>query len=255
MLRSKLLIVLFLLSSFLFIADKTGFLFPVRNAAEVVILPVQYGVYSLHSNLVDRFRVLTFWRSGENRIKDLERRNLELISDLSILQELKNENLILRRQLDIDEGNSGSKILANVIGSNEYLILDKGSNSGVSYKDVVIIENILVGVVSKVTPQRSYVLTILNNQLKVPVKIGEVRGITSGQFGNAVLLDKVNQNEALNPGDLILTNGDGDVSVPNLLVGKVGKIKSRESDIFKVAEVNILANYSKLKKVFILIQK
>ena len=214
-------------------------------------MPVQAGMNEIKNNVDNQFRVLIFWKSGEARIKDLERRNLELAASCAQFGELKRENAGLRKQLEIPMPRAEKVILANVIGKDDFLILDRGENDGVEIGSVVVKENFLVGTVIKVTPRRAYVMLPTSSESKVPVKAGQARGVVAGQFGTAMALEQINQNENIDFADYILTSGEGSVSIPNLIVGKVGKLRSRDSDIFKTAEVTLILEFSKLEQVFV----
>lgn len=242
----------FLVICFLiFVLDRNGGLYGVRNLAEGGIVPIQNGVNGIKTGLENNFRILTFWKSGEARIKDLERRNLEIVATCASIGQLKEENTALRGQLEVALPKTGKPILAKTIGNDGFLILDRGANDGVETQDVVVLGNYLVGTVARVTPRRSWVILPTNKQSKILVKIGQIRGEVSGQFGTAIILDGVNQNESLAEGEYILTSGEGMVTMPNLIIGKVGKLKSRESDIFKTAKIIPFLEFSKLEQVFV----
>ena len=63
---------LFLLTVLIFILDGIGFLNLPKSAIQVITIPIQYSVYSAKHGIDETFSFLTFWKSGEARIKKKE---------------------------------------------------------------------------------------------------------------------------------------------------------------------------------------
>ncbi len=246
---NKRLLVLFLICGLIFVLDKTGVFYSVRKAAEIVVVPVQRDIFKIQNS----FKVLSFWRSGEERIKNLEQRNWELTGQTAQLEEFKKENIFLRRQLEVEETRLYKKVLAKVIGRDNFLVADKGQEDGVETGKTAVVENILVGVVAKVTPRRAFIRLPTEANSKILGKVGSVRGEVAGQFGISMVLGKVNQNESLAEGEFILTSGEGEVTIPNLVIGKTGKTKSQEAEIFKTAQILPVIGYLKIEELIIIL--
>ena len=243
-----------MISVLLFLLDKGGLLNPVKNIAEkVIVMPVSYVTTSFLNGVENNFRVLTFWRTGERRIKNLEERLRELEGLKAKNVELELENEILRKQLNLAAGLSLNKITANVLKGAEELVLDVGENSKVRPGTIVLYLNYYIGRVYKVTPNRSFVELPTNSNSHIPVKIGTVRGTAEGQYNNSIVLDKIGQEESVLKDDVVLTTGDGEVPVANLYLGKVGEVKSSQSDLFKKFEIIPAIDYKKLEIVFLAI--
>ncbi len=64
-------------------------------------------------------------------------------------------------------------------------------------------------------------------------------------------LERVAKNEEINVDDLVLTSGEGGI-VPNLIVGRIGKIKKAQSDLFQTAVVFPVVDYRDLTTVFVI---
>ena len=243
---------LFLLAVFVFLVDGTGLLDTPKSAVQVITVPIQYAVYSAKRGVGETFSFLTFWKSGEARIKNLEQRNLELSATISESAALKQENNELRKQL-------GAKILADrkllpaiVLGSGRYLEIGLGTNDAVKEGQTVVYLNNLVGKIVRTTPKASFVQLPTDPQAKIPVKINKARGLVIGQFNSSMQLDRVAQTEEIAENDPILTSGEGDSFPPDLVVGKLGKIISAGTDLFKKATVLPILDYSGLETVFVL---
>lgn len=234
-----------LISSFLiFFLDGKGYLNGFKGTVQIVTLPAQYSFFAAGQNIKNSFSFLTFWKSGENRIKNLELRIMELGSVKNEVERLNKENQELRKQLGANMAKSHNLLPAPVLGLDRYLQIGAGINDGVKEGMTVVYLDNLVGKIIRVLPRSSFVQLSTDPQVKIPVKINKARGLISGQFNSSQILDRVAQNEEINTGDLIFTPED-------LVVGKVDKIISQQTDIFKKAAVLPVLDYSGLTTVFV----
>lgn len=217
-------------------------------------MPVLYATSGLIKSAENNFRILTFWKSGEERIKNLEQRNWEFTSVSAKNQELSVENELLKKQLNISLVKNLKKVEANVLEIPGEMVIDAGSNSNIKMGATVFYLDIFVGTVFKVFPNRSFVRPPTNSASEVFVKAGNVRGVAIGQYNNSLLMTKIGQEEMILKDDPVFTTGEGENGVANLLVGTVGAVKSHQSDLFKVVEVIPPLDYRKLDKVFVFSQ-
>lgn len=251
-LRIKVLVILVVASVGLMLLDYRGWLSPEKSAVDVVIAPVKYSVYSTQLGLGDFFSFLTFWKSGEARIKNLEQRNLELVAFEAKASDLERENATLRGQLGVKTSPSKKLLPATVLGSGQYLEIGVGKNDGVvSGESVAYLDN-LVGKIGQLNDRTSFVQLPTDSQAVIPVKIGKVSGLVSGQFNSSIVLDRVAANEQINIDDNVLTSGEGQSYVPGLIVGKIQKIVSAPTDLFQKAQVTPQIDYGKLTTVFVM---
>lgn len=252
--RKKILI-LIIISAFIFILDWFNFLNPVKNIAEKIFaMPVLYVTSGIVNGAGEKFRVLTFWKSGEERIKNLEQKNWELASITAKNTELMAENDLLKKQLNISLSKNLTKVEANVLSITGEMVIDAGANSRVRTGATVFYLDIYIGTISKVLPNRSFVKLPTNSTSEVLVKAGNVRGVLNGQYNNSMVMTKISQEEMVLKDDPVFTTGEGEAGLANLLVGRAGSIKSKESDIFKVVEIIPPLDYKKLDKVFVVIE-
>ncbi len=252
----RVLLVLLVTNLALLVLDSKGWLEPERSAAGVVTAPVIYSLYSAKLGLADFFSFVTFWKSGEVRIKNLEQRNLELISYENLALNLERENQELKAELGIDGKilKTAKLLPATVLGAGQYLEINVGEKDGVREGMSVVYLGNLVGRLVRVEAHESFVQLPTDSRTKVPVKTGRISGLAVGQFNRAVLLDKVSSNEQINVSDLVVTSGEGGSYQPDLVVGKVKRIISKDTDLFIQAEVETLIDYDKLTTVFVILE-
>lgn len=247
-------IVFFVLSVLVFWVDRLGFSKPIWRFSDSLVVPVKTQVYKLRVSMLDAVSVLTFWKSGEERIKFLDQRVLELQAGAVRSRELLEENKVLRDQLEVQKRFGFKMILATVVGYDRYIEIDKGQDAGVIEGMAVVVGDALVGRISRVLPRTSLVVLPVDPGEKLAVstvgKAGRAKGIAFGDFGTRIILDKVLQKETLSIGDLLVTLGEGGIP-KDLLVGTVEKINASEKDVFKKAEVKSAINYGDLEMVFV----
>ena len=66
-------------------------------------------------------------------------------------------------------------------------------------------------------------------------------------------LDLIPQDIALEPGDLVLTSGLGGGYPPDLIVGQVVNIRTRDFDLFQQAAVQPVVDFNNLQIVLVIV--
>jgi rod shape-determining protein MreC len=168
------------------------------------------------------------------------------------LDRIKMENQYLRtelstadrgRTLAIFQQQSQSKtIAAHVIGNTtgvgaKVVIIDRGTNSGIEKGMAVITPDGIVGKVTGAYPTASYVLLITDPSFAAGVvsQKNHVRGTLKGQGYSTVIVDYVQNEQKVEPGEWFYTSGDDRIFPKGLPVGQttvVRKGKSTYLDVF-----------------------
>lgn len=246
-------LLLVLISLLLIFFENLGFLKPAHVLAEKSTKPVKLTLFRSWQKTQSAFSFLTFWRSGSQKIQNLEERNRELLVEAQKAKVLEEENRTLRAQLKISLPSDWHFQEAQTLGKSRYLTLDKGEKDGVKVGQVAILKNFLVGKVIKVSPYESQVELPTDPEGKIPVRTASTgaRGILSGQFGKGMVLEKVTQGEILEMGDLVETTGEGGYP-KGLMVGKIAWVERKENEVFQKAGLEPMLNYDSLEWVFLI---
>lgn len=236
-----LFISLAIFSFLVFLLDRTGTFTFFRGALEGIISPIQRQVH----------KVSTQKRSGGESV---------VVERESLLKKLKKENEDLRLQLGIVNpltGGTQRLLLAHVLSTSRFFIIDKGSDDGVKMDQSVVFKNILVGRIIMVSQKVSRVLLPSEKDSVLQVKTSETgaKGLVKGQ-GDSIVLSEVILSEKLSEGDSLETIGSvnekGLGIMPHLLIGKVSQIRKSDNQLFQEAKVvPFLAPYD-LENVFIM---
>lgn len=193
--------------------------------------------------------------------------NRELAKKLVDQRELEKESKALRDQYDQEVTPAKSLLPARVIGFrsfiptislSEEIILNKGAKQGVQVGQTVVLQNNIVGSIAKVTDNRSSVSLISNTKQSLTAKANktDALGVIRGKGNGMIVLENVVLADKLEKADLIVTNGDVDISgkgyPPDLVIGRIKSVDKKASDLFQSAEIESLIDFTRLHTVFIL---
>lgn len=238
--NKKNLLFVFIFLILIFGGDKFGYFNSIRSF-----------IYTSKNNFYANFKVLTFWRSGEKRIKQLENLYLSCLTNEAKDAELKNENQVLKKQLGIEIPRDKKIVLTKVIdaygGVMRLQIPQQEINIPIGTK--VISEKILVGKVQKVDHDYITVLLPTNNEF---TEIGEslnnsVKGLIKGGFLTEVYLEKVLIDQKLDISDKVINQPEG------FLVGEIISVEKKDQELFQKAKLKPFINYYQLSEVFLVL--
>lgn len=197
----------------------------------------------------------------------LRQRNTELDAEVSRLQaqviELQqqlSETNILSALVDFARANPENDYqAAAVIGFDtnpflRYVLINRGSDQGIRRGMPVVTQQGLVGRITAVTASAARVQLITDPASTVNVRLqpSGAQAVLNGQITGDVILDMIPQDAKVQVGDLVLTSGLGGGYPPNLLIGQVTGIRSRDQDLFQRATVQTVTDFSKLEIVLVI---
>lgn len=225
-----------------------------------VISPVQEGIATTRKNfssLWDNY-ISIVDTSKENSI--LKKQISRLDNDLTSMEEIRKENLRLKRLLNFSDEMSHQRVMAQVVGwdsANEFKVirLNKGTRHGIKTMAPVITDLGLVGYVYRVTENYSDVLTILdqNNRVDIVVERTRTHGIVEGVFNFKCALKYIMRNEPVEVGDKLITAGVGGIYPKGIKVGMITNITKENFGMTLSLEVIPSVDFDKLEEVLVLI--
>jgi rod shape-determining protein MreC len=225
-----------------------------------VISPVQEGLASSKKSLTFLWEnyLLIVNTSKENNV--LKKQISRLESDLTTMEEVRKENLRLKRLLSYSDEMSHQRVMAQVVGwdsANEFKVirLNKGKNHGIKVMAPVITDHGLVGYVYRVTDNYSDVLTILdqNNRVDVMIERTRTHGIVEGVFNFKCALKYIMRNEPVEVGDKLITAGVGGIYPKGIKVGMITDVTKENFGMTLSIEVIPSVDFDKLEEVLVLI--
>ena len=237
---------------------------PLRNAFSYIVVPIQNGINSIGSVLVDN-------DNKKKTIEELQAQNKELESEL---ESLKAENEALKG--DEDELStlrnfysmesqlaSYTKVGARVIGTtstnwNQSFTIDQGSKNGIKVDMNVITDKGLVGIVTEVYDSYSVVTTMIADNANVSAMdertkdLCIVEGDITLMDSGIVKLSRIKTNAQMQSGDKVVTSNISSKYLPGLLVGYVKDITTDDSGLSKSGNLIPAADFDHLTDVIVI---
>ncbi len=152
-----------------------------------------------------------------------------------------------------------SYVPANVIGREispyqQYIIIDVGSSQGISHGMPVVTDKGLVGRIDSVISNASRVqlITDANSVVNVRLQIANVEAQVLGSLMGETSLELVPQGADVQIGDAILTSGLGGNYPPNIFVGQVLAMHSKQNTLFQSGSVQPVVDFAHVSAVMVI---
>jgi rod shape-determining protein MreC len=217
-----------------------------------------------------RFLAVQDFFTSPRDIASLRQRNAELEGDLADLQaqviQLQQEvaqTEALAALVDFERANPENTYRgAAVIGRDpspflHYVIINRGSNDGILRGMPVVTNQGLIGRVDAVIADAARVQLITDAASSVNVRLqnAETEGSLVGSVSGDVTLELIPQDvkKEIQPGDLVLTSGLGGGYPPDLIIGQVVNVRSRDFDLFQQATVQPVVDFNSLEIVLVIV--
>ncbi len=195
----------------------------------------------------------------------LRQENEQLRIQLMQNDELFRENSRLRQSLEWQKQTRWKLKLGHVISRDpanwwRTVQIDIGSAQGIRENLPVLTSQGLVGRTSVVGQNRSQVLLLGDPNLRVGASISdkEVRenGITISTSGpldnNLVNFQYFSRNNAVKPGQTVITSGEGGVFPKGIVIGQILDVRNSNIGVSSEARVKVAANLNSLEEVWVM---
>ncbi len=193
--------------------------------------------------------------------EDLNRRNAELQQEVESLRRRLRDmgEASFTDTMTVDSGVPPFRfIVAHVINNSisrpfNYLVINKGSDDGVTPELGVIDRNGVVGIVSNVGRHNARVISLLNPHFRLSCKLKRTEYFGSLVWGGDVpdeaLLEELPRHTVFEPGDTVVTSGYSAVFPAGLPVGIVMESEGDHTQNFFTLRVKLLADFTTLGNV------
>jgi rod shape-determining protein MreC len=203
-----------------------------RSAIAIATYPLQqvaYGPVAAVVSLGGYFVSIAELR-GENA--RLQRHEVETATITLRQDQLDRENQQLRQLLDMKQRQPVKSTVAEIRYNvrdpfSHKVIINKGSQQGISLGEAVVDEKGVVGQITRIYPFQAEVTLISNKDQGVPVQIvrNGLRSVVFGSGDGQLELRFMGANSDVKEGDILETSGLDGVYVPGLPVAKVTSIR------------------------------
>jgi rod shape-determining protein MreC len=256
--NSQTIVVILVVAGLLFLA-LSGYLTPVFNLSLNPLISFQSWLsvrYLSAQDFLTAPRDITQLRE-QNAV--LESQVTQLETQLIQLEERLGEAQVCFALLDFGRTNPQyDYIAATVIGREispflQYIIIDKGTDHGIRYGMPVVTQQGLVGRVDAVIgpAARIKLITDSTSVVNIRLKAAETEAQLLGSLTGDLALDMIPLDENVEPGDIVLTSGLGGNYPPNIFVGQVLSVQTRENVLFQTATVQPIVDFNSISSVLV----
>jgi rod shape-determining protein MreC len=215
-----------------------------------------------------RFVAVQDFFTSPRDIASLRQQNTQLQNDVANLQaqviqlqQQVGETQVLAALVDFSRARPENTYkAAAVIGRDpspflHYVIINRGSNDGILRGMPVVTDQGLVGRVDAVIADAARIQLITDPASSVNVRLqnAEVEASLIGSVTGDVILQLIPQDAVVETGDLVLTSGLGGGYPPDLIVGQVVNIRSRDYDLFQQATIQPVVDFNRLQIVLVIV--
>jgi rod shape-determining protein MreC len=169
--------------------------------------------------------------------------NNELKKQIFELNQLREENEQLRRQLGLNDRKKLELRAGEVIGYlpngiHALLEINLGSRDGVTNGDTVLGNGVLIGYVSQVGAKTAIVTPSTNPKFNAlaMVSVKNVPGLVVGDK-DGLVMRRIPISQDISKGDIVKTSGLDGQFVPGLIIGEITAVNLSEDSIFKHAQL------------------
>ena len=258
---SKLIIITLVVFFLLIFLHYLRILSPVENLVIKITRPVLDTTYYFSNSIGNRYLEYKSKQDLSEENEELKSKVTDLIKEKSAYLEDREENEFLRDQLEFVNNNDYDYEVANVISKKidnfqNILIIDKGERDGLkSGQPVLTSSGLLVGKISKVSKENSFVLLLNDDLSKVASKIqnkDKTMGLVEGEYGLGMKMQLIPQTEAVIPSDIVVTSGLEENVPVGLIIGEVETVSDEPEELFKSASIKTYVDFNKITLVNII---
>ena len=202
---------------------------------------------------------------GVSEYLNLRKTNIDLVKEnnkLKILEIIYLQNQVLK-QKTLDTFNFevlSTKIIKNSFNkANNYLIINKGYEDGVTNDMGVISADGIIGIINQVRAHHSSVISILHQDIKVNVsfKKNGAYGTLSwpGIHPKKMSLDDISTINSISVGDTIVTGGMSAYFPFGIPIGVVSKFVQPKMEGYYQIEVDLFSNLTQKEFAYVIKNK
>lgn len=204
------------------------------------------SIFDAYSNISDYFQL-------KKTNKSLAEENAELLN-------LKKNSFLIKEKIDSTYYQQylyiPAKIISNTVNKrNNYLMLDKGKNSGIKKDMGVVCKNGIIGIVKEVSNNFSSVISLLHSKLKISIAIKKNNQIGTlswdGKNYKKGVLNYIPSHVNISVGDTIVTSGYSFVFPKGIPIGKISNFQINKGENFYTINIDFFIDFNKISYVFI----
>jgi len=234
----------------------------IRIWALEAVTPFEKGIVWVQNGIRNLWQGYFYLRGVREENRALKQTIEQLKIERASLSEDAEQAHRLQALLDFKEQSIAKTVAAQVIGSSgseqsRSIYIDKGSRDGVKPDQAVITADGVVGKVLRVLQDHTASVLLINDQTSgvgALLANSRLQGVLRGTSTGEVVLEKVMTDEAVKPGEKVITSGGDRIFPKGLPVGTVTKV-SPGPELFLNIRVKPAADLNRLEEVLVITEE
>lgn len=221
--------------------------------------PVVFGVGQFSRGVQNLFSTIVGIGALREENTSLVEENDRLKAKEGEYSEILLQNEILLSQINTSATKNRTLVLARILGVDvngisEHVIIDVGSDDGVSTGDAVVIESILVGEIRDVYKSTSRVRLVTNRNSNIVAMDRNTRakGLVRGSL-DGLVMEEILESEKVNVDDVIIVWSDNYPG--NLVIGSINSVENDPTASTQKAYLKPAVNLENLNYVFVVLNE
>ena len=244
-LKRKLFFWIVIIAFFLIILNYNKILSPIKKTFFNITEKPRSVSYDLSQNIDSYFYYIFHHKEIRSYINDLNKQLAERVVDYSKLQELQNENTVLKNEIGYIKTPNVKFVTGEVVSgfnldSGNMVRINVGKNDGIFDNLPVIYNGVLIGTILKTDDNFADVMLLSDRKSLISASIqGEekISGILKGNLANAMEMSYIPLDSKVKTGDIVTTSGFEEYIPRGLVIGQIRELTFSDGDYFKTAVV------------------
>ena len=227
--------------------------YSLSRAVQSIVGPIQKS----GAGMIHRFRL-----GPEN--EQLVQQNIELMREHdnmfiektdTILTEMSKPDSNNTKRMRLYDYTYAHVIFRTTDRAFNYMIVDKGSNDGISRDMAVLSPEGVAGVITDVSPNFATVRPILHPESRISAVVTPANQngtvIWEGSDPRVAYLEAIPQHSEINIGDSVFTNGFSNIFPKGLFIGTVKEVQVGNNASFLTIRIHLATNYTNIYTVYL----
>ena len=184
-----------------------------------------------------------------------EHDNMFLVKEDTLLTEMSKPDSTNTKRVRLYDYTYAHVIFKTTDRVFNYMIVDKGSNDGISRDMAVLSPQGVAGVVTDVSPNFATVRPILHPESRISAVVTPANQngtvIWEDNDPRVAYLEAIPQHSIINIGDSVFTNGFSNIFPKGLLIGTVKEVRVGNNASFLTIKINLATPYSDIYTVYL----
>lgn len=184
-----------------------------------------------------------------------EHENMFLVKEDTILTEMSTPDSTNTKRVRMYDYTYAHVIFRTTDRAFNYMIVDKGSNDGISRDMAVLSPQGVAGVVTDVSPNFATVRPILHPESRISAVVTPANQngtvIWEDNDPRVAYLEAIPQHSEINIGDSVFTNGFSNIFPKGLFIGTVKEVQVGNNASFLTIKINLATPYSDIYTVYL----